>query len=227
MRSLAPRLVTEVAGTFVFLTVIGLAGAAGPLAPLAIGLALMSMVYMGGHVSGAHYNPAVSFGLFIRRIITAQTMLAYWAAQIVAGVLAFGFAHTISGRMAGVHAAAPWPAALGAEVAFTAALVLVVLNVAATKETEGNSFYGLAIGMTVAAGAFVAGPISGGVFNPAVGIGGTVSDALFGAGSWSSLWLYLVGPLVGAAIAAAIHYVQTPPAQTIPPDISEATTPIP
>jgi len=227
MKTLGPKLATEVAGTFVFLTVIGLAGAAGPLAPLAIGLALMAMVYMGGHVSGAHYNPAVSFGLFARRIITAQTMVAYWAAQLVAGMLAFGFAHAMSGRMAGVHAAAAWPAALAAEVVFTAALVLVVLNVAATRETEGNSFYGLAIGMTVAAGAFVAGPISGGVFNPAVGIGATLSDAFYGGGSWSSVWLYVVGPLLGAAIAAAIHYVQTPPAQTIAPDISEATSPIP
>lgn len=225
MRELTPKLVTEFVGTFVFLTVIALSGAAGALAPLAIGLALMAMVYMGGHVSGAHYNPAVSFGLFLRRIVTARTMALYWVVQLVAGLLAFVFAHLIGGRVADVHATAGWPAALAAEVAFTSALVLVVLNVAATRQTEGNSFYGLSIGMTVAAGAFVAGPISGGAFNPAVGIGGIVVGALFGAGSWSSLLLYIVGPLLGAAIAAGIHYVQTPSAQTVQPETAEATRP--
>jgi aquaporin Z len=79
----------------------------------------------------------------------------------------------------------------------------------------------------VAAGAFVAGPLSGAVFNPAVGIGGTLSDALYGGGSWTSLWLYLVGPLAGSAIAVTIHYLQTPPAKTIRPETSEATRPSP
>lgn len=227
MRALAPKLATEFAGTFVFLTVIGLSAGAGSLAPLAIGFGLMAMVYMGGHVSGAHYNPAVSFGLFLRRVVDLQTMLAYWVVQVVAGVLAFLFAYALSGRVADVHPTAAWPAALAAEIAFTAALVLVVLNVAATKETAGNSFYGLAIGMTVAAGAFVAGPISGGVFNPAVGIGATAGAGVFGSGAWSALWIYLVGPLAGAAIAAAIHYVQTPAADLASPETSEATRPLP
>lgn len=227
MRGLVPKLATEFAGTFIFLTVIGLSGAAGPLAPLAIGGGLTAMVYMGGHVSGAHYNPAVTFGLFLRRILGPQTMLAYWVVQVAAGVLAFVFAHAVSGKIADVHPGGAWPAALAAEVVLTAALVLVVLNVAATKETEGNSFYGLAIGATVAAGAFVVGPVSGGVFNPAVGIGATVSSAILGSGSWSSLWIYLVGPLTGAAIGAAVHYVQTPAAETVAPENSEVTRPLP
>ena len=226
MKMLAPRLLTEFVGTFVFLTVIGLSGAAGALAPLAIGLALMALVYSGGHVSGAHYNPAVSFGLVLRRIVGVRTMLAYWAVQVVAGILAFAFARAVSGRTADIHAAAAWPAALAAEVVFTTALVLVVLNVAATKETEGNSFYGLAIGMTVAAGAFVVGPVSGAVFNPAVGIGATMNAAVAGAGSWSSLWLYIVGPAAGAVLAAAIHYIQAPSRATVPPETSEATRPV-
>lgn len=227
MGALTPKLATEFAGTFVFITVIGLSGAAGGLAPLAIGFALAAMVYMGGHVSGAHYNPAVSFALFLRRVIDIPTMLAYWSVQVVAGILAFAFAQSVSGHVANVHATAGWAPALGAEVLFTTALALVVLNVAATRETQGNSFYGLAIGMTVAAGAFVAGPVSGGVFNPAVGLGGTLSAAMFGGGgSPSSLWLYVVGPLTGAALAAAIHYVQTPPAETIVPEKSEATSPL-
>ena len=209
--TLSAKLLTELTGTFVFFTVIGLSGHAGPLAPLAIGAALMAMVYMGGHVSGAHYNPAVSFGLFLRGVISASTMGAYWAAQLVAGILAFGFAYLVGGGARGIHPGASvyWSSALAAEVVVTTALVLVVMNVAATKQTSGNSFYGLAIGATVMVGAFVAGQISGGAFNPAVGVGATVSSALFASGGWSDLWLYLVGPFAGVAIAAGIHRTQT------------------
>lgn len=207
------KLLTELVGTFIFLSVIALSGNAGVFAPLAIGIALTAMVYMGGHVSGAHYNPAVSFGLFLRRVISAPTMGLYWVVQIFAALLAFTFAYLITGHHAAIH---PGPAvntfsALGAEVVFTAALVLVILNVAATPETAGNSFYGIAIGFTVAAGAFVVGPISGAAFNPAVAIGATFSGAVFGGDSWSDLWIYLVGPLLGAAIGAGVHWLQARP----------------
>ena len=187
--TLSAKLLTELVGTFIFVTVIALSGSAGALAPLAIGGALMAMVYMGGHVSGAHYNPAVSFGLFLRGVIPASTMAAYWATQLIAGALAFVFAYLISGHTPGIHPGTGVYAtsALAAEIVITTALVLVVLNVAATSQTAGNSFYGLAIGFTVAAGAFTVGPISGGAFNPAVGFGATLGGALFGNGSWSDL----------------------------------------
>jgi aquaporin Z len=209
--ALPAKLMTELVGTFVFLTVIATSGSAGSLAPLAIGAALMAMVYMGGHVSGAHYNPAVSFGLFLRGVIPASTMAAYWATQLIAGILAFVFGYLVTGHTPGIHPGAGvyWSSALAAEVAITAALVLVVLNVAATNQTAGNSFYGLAIGFTVMAGAFAVGPISGGAFNPAVGVAATLEAALIVNGSWSDLWLYAVGPLAGAAIAAGIHGTQT------------------
>ena len=127
-------------------------------------------------------------------------------------MLAFTFGYLISGHTSGIH---PGPgvnsySALAAEVVFTAALVLVVLNVAATKSTSGNSYYGLAIGFTVAAGAFAVGPISGAAFNPAVGFAGTVAAALFSHGSWTDLWLYIVGPFLGAGVGAGIHRFQTP-----------------
>ena len=218
------KLLTEFAGTFVFLSVIALSGSAGALAPLAIGLALTAMVYMGGHVSGAHYNPAVSFGLFLRRAMSATTMLAYWATQLVAGVLAFTIAFLLTGKHAAIHPGQGitfW-SAVGAEVVFTTALVLVVLNVAATKETAGNSYYGIAIGFVVAAGAFAVGPISGAAFNPAVGLSATFSGAVFGHDSWLDLPIYLVGPLAGAAIGALIHRLQERPGP-IPPEISERT----
>lgn len=132
----------------------------------------MVMVYMGGHISGGHYNPAVSFGLFLRRKLNAGTMAAYWVAQLIAAVLAFIFGYLVSGRTPGIQAASGVnvASALGVEVLFTLGLVLTVLNVAATRATEGNSFYGLAIGFAIVVGAFAGGPISGGAFNPAVGV---------------------------------------------------------
>lgn len=163
--TLTAKLVTELVGSFVFMSVIALSGGIGSLAPLAIGLALTAMVYIGGHVSGAHHNPAVSLGLFLRKVIDARTMAAYWGAQILAALLAFTFAYLLTGRAAGVHpdSGVSWLSALAAEIVFTAALVTVIFNVAATRATAGNSFYGIAIGFTVAAGAFAVGPISRGI----------------------------------------------------------------
>jgi aquaporin Z len=204
------KLVTEVVGTFIFLSVIALSGPIGPLAPLAIGTGLMVMVYMGGHISGAHYNPAVSFGVFLRRKLGAKDMVAYWLAQLVGSALAFVFGYLATGHTPGIHPGAKVQVlqALAVEILFTAGLVLVVLNVAATKATQGNSFYGLAIGFTIVAAVFAGGPISGGAFNPAVGFGATLGSALFAGGGWSDLWIYFVGPFVGAAIGAGIHNFQ-------------------
>ncbi len=89
--------------------------------------------------------------------------------------------------------------ALIAEFLFTFALVYVVLNVATAKGTSGNSFYGLAIGMTVMTGAFAVGSISGDAFNPAVAIGISV----MGLSAWPNIWIYLVADLLGGAVAAA------------------------
>ncbi|NUR57040.1 MAG: hypothetical protein HOQ29_21555, partial [Acidobacteria bacterium] len=111
-------------------------------------------------------------------------------------------------------APAPTASAHGAllvEVLYTTALCLVVLHSATAPQTTGNSFYGLAIGFTVAAGAFAGGPISGGAFNPAVGTGPIiVSTMLGGDGSLANLWLYLLGPFAGGALAAAVYRVQQP-----------------
>jgi aquaporin Z len=201
------RLITELVGTFIFLSVIALSGPVGPLAALPIGTALMAMVYMGGHISGAHYNPAVSFAAFLSRKLGSADMAGYWLAQLLGAALAFTFGFLVSAHTPGIH---PGPKvnvfqALGVEVVFTAALALVVLAVAASKATQGNSFYGLAIGFTIMAAVFTGGPISGGAFNPAVGFGATLGSVLFGSGGWSDLWIYVVGPFIGAAIGAGIH----------------------
>ncbi len=201
----AMKVFTEFVGTFIFLFAISLAAVGGsPLAPLAIGGALMVMVYMGGHRSGAHYNPAVSFGLFLQKKIDSKDFVSYVVAQIVAGVLAFGLGAYITGKTVAIEPGAGYDAvkALLVEIIFTMALVLVVMNTAASKKTEGKGFYGLAIGFTIVVAAIAGGPVSGGAFNPAVGIGATVLHATQGGGSWSNIWIPIVGPLVGGAIAS-------------------------
>ena len=209
------RYLTEFIGTFFLVLTIGLTVITGhPFAGLAIGSALMVMVYLGGHVSGAHYNPAVSLALLMRGKLPAADFVPYVVAQIAGSLVA---AVAVSAMMNGqTFAPAPGPgasagAALLAEFLYTFALALVVLNVATSSKTTGNSYYGLAIGFTVAAGAYAAGPVSGGAFNPAVGIGPTIWHAMRGPGTFSHLWLYLVGPLLGGAVAAMVFRVQESP----------------
>ena len=172
----------------------------------------MVMVYMGGHVSGGHYNPAVSLAVMLRGKLSTAELVPYWIAQIVGALLA---ALTVRAAAGGTFAPAPAATAssLGVylmEFLFTFALCLVVLNAATASGTEGNSFFGLAIGFTVLVGAFAGGPISGGAFNPAVGIGPILADSLLGQGSAGNLWIYLVFPLLGGAAAAWVFKVQNP-----------------
>lgn len=204
--------VTEFIGTFFLVLTIGLTALTGtPLAPLAIGSALMVMVYMGGHVSGAHYNPAISVAVFLRgKMASAGELAGYIASQLLGALAA---ALTVYVLLRETFAPAPAAgtvsaAALLVEFLFTFALGLVVLNSAASAKTHGNSYYGLAIGFTITAAAFAGGPISGGAFNPAVGVGPIAVHAVLGGGSWAAVWLYLVGPLVGGAAAAAVFGLQ-------------------
>jgi len=205
------KYLTEFIGTFFLVLTIGLSMAGSSmLAPLVIGASLMVMVYMGGHVSGAHYNPAVSLALVLRRKLPASDFVPYVLAQVLGSIAAAGVAFWIVGRTF-----APAPSqntttlvALAIEFLFTFALCLVVLNVATAKKTQSNSFYGLAIGFTVAVAAFAGGGISGGAFNPAVGTGPTLVDALIGHGTMSHWWLYQVGPFLGALVAAVVFGLQ-------------------
>jgi aquaporin Z len=202
---------TEFIGTFFLVLTAALTLMNGtPLAPLAIGSALMIMVYMGGHISGAHYNPAVSLAVLLRGKTTLAECLAYAGSQIAGATVAALVAYAVVGRTI-----APRPAdgvnltgALVVELLFTFALALVVLNSAVSAKTKGNSFYGLAIGFTIVAAAFAGGPLSGGAFNPALAIGMILVDMGAGAGNAAALWIYLVGPLAGGALAAFVFGLQ-------------------
>jgi len=202
---------TEFIGTFFLVLTIGLTVTAGtPLAPVAIGSILMVMVYMGGHISGAHYNPAVTLAVFLRGKIAAAQVVPYMLAQFAASIVAALTVWYLTGKHFPCEKGANVNdvQALLVEFLFTFALALVVVNVATVAKTAGNSYFGLAIGMTVLAGAYAGGPISGGAFNPAVGVGPILVHKINGGGSWAHLWLYLVGPFAGGLAAAMVFQVQ-------------------
>lgn len=199
----------ELIGTFFLVLVIGLTGN-----PIAIGCILMVMVYAGGPISGAHYNPAVTISVLLRKKIDNKEAGIYIIFQIIGAFLAAFVHYLIKGA---TFAPAPGEAysekiiaPLLIEVLFTFALSTVVLNVATSKKSAGNSYFGLAIGFTILAAAFAGGPISGGAFNPAVGIGPVLMDTLKGGSSMSNLWLYIVGPVTGGVLSAIVYKITNP-----------------
>ena len=203
------KYVAEFIGTFFLVLTIGctvVGAGAGALAPVAIGSALMVMIFAGGHVSGGHFNPAVTLGVWLRGKCEAKDVAPYMIFQVIGAVLAAFAVRVLKGAVAVTPLQPATAPALLAEFLFTFALVYVVLNTATAKGTAGNSFYGLAIGFTVLVGAFSVGNISGGAFNPAVAVGISV----MGLSSWSNIWIYLLADFVGGAVAAAAFKVVNP-----------------
>ena len=208
--------IIEFIGTFFLVLVIGLtvvtpagaiaAPAAGALAPLAIGITLMIMVYAGGHLSGGHYNPAVTLAVWMRGKCETANVVPYMISQIAGAAVAALTVGFLKGSPALTAMTPDIPRSLVNEFLFTFALCYVVLNVATSKATAGNSYYGLAIGMTVVAGAFAGGGISGGAYNPAVAVGITV----MGLSAASNIWIYLVGCFAGGAAAALVYKFTNP-----------------
>lgn len=218
---------TEFIGTFFLVLTIGLSTANGPdmsrFAPIAIGAVVMVMVYMGGHVSGAHYNPAVSLAAFLRGKLSGRDLIPYWVVQIAGAFVAAAVVY-LTVRDPGSDPGTTVPRTFGPDLApgvtiasgllyeflFTFALALVILNSATAPGTKGNSFYGLAIGFTVTGAAYAVGGITGGAFNPAVGTGPLLTKAVVAHGPLNHLWVYWVAPLAGGAAAAGVYRVQNP-----------------
>ena len=199
----------EAIGTFLLVFTVGAAvGSASPLAALGIGAVLMVMIYAGGHISGGHYNPAVTLAVLVRRRIGLRDAVAYWIVQFGAGLLAAVVVRGIidpalmasTARM--TLSRHTLVAAFVVELLFTFALCYVVLNVATSKSHPDNSYYGLAAGFTVVAGAVAVGAISGGAFNPAVSFGAAVMNMF----AWPTLWVYLVAQTV-AGLAAGVTFL--------------------
>jgi aquaporin Z len=216
---LPQRLTVEFIGTFFLVFTVGMAvtHAAG-YAPLAIGSSLMVMIFAGGHISGGHFNPAVSLAVQLRGKLASSELIPYWIAQVAGGIAASLGYLVLEGDAdtAGVKSVGD---ALIVEFLFTFALAWVVLNVATASGTEGNSFYGLAIGFTVVTGAYAVGAVSGGAYNPAVAIGATI----MGLADLSDIWIYLIAcPLGGVVAAMAFNFVnadpRVPPSRTVSSD---------
>ena len=202
--SVARYLVEAIGTLFLVFTVGASVGGGSALAPLAIGAVLMAMIYAGGHISGGHYNPAVTVAALIRRRIELRDAIGYWIAQLVGGLIGAGAALAVmpSGQVAPLSLSGhALMAASFAELLFTFALCYVVLNVATSKDHPDNSFYGLAIGFTVAAGAVAVGGVSGAAFNPAVVLGGVVMGMFTGP----MLLVYVVAQIV-AGVAAGFAF---------------------
>ncbi|MGB2867283.1 MAG: aquaporin [Bacteroidota bacterium] len=203
------KLLVEFIGTFFLVLVVGLTviePGAGNLAPVAIGFVLAVMVYAGGAISGAHYNPAVTLAVWMRGKCETKDVVPYMVSQLLAGVAAGLIVNYIK---AGAFIA-PFnpdvPRALIVETLFTFALAYVVLSVATSKKTAGNSYFGLAIGGTLLTGAFAGGAVSGGAYNPAVALGITV----MGLVPLNNIWIFLVANLAGGALAAVVYKVTNP-----------------
>jgi aquaporin Z len=199
------KYIVELIGTFFLVFTVGTCvvnPAAGVIAPLAIGSVLMVMVYAGGHISGGHYNPAVTTAVAIRGRMPITDVPGYFVAQILGAFLAAAASYYLKGAYHPADASAAPAYSLGqmvlSEFLFTFALAYVVLNVATAKATAGNSNYGLAIGFTVMVGAFTVGPISGGAFNPAVATGCAVLG-LLPVGNYLA---YVLVELAAGALAA-------------------------
>jgi aquaporin Z len=197
------KVITEFIGTFFLVMGAALGGGIGAA------LALMVMIYAGGHISGAHYNPAVSLAVWIRGKLSVGDLLGYWMSQLAGAILAAIVVANIFGIEGPSSCKVPDDGivqGLIAEFVGTFALAYVVLNVATAKGTAGNSFYGIAIAGTVLAMATVIGKFSGGAYNPAVAVGLSIQKTF----CWSQLWIYVAGCFSGAVLAALVFKMNNP-----------------
>jgi len=194
------KLTTEFIGTFFLsLTICTAAvyGSAGEYAPFGIAATLMVMIYAGGHISGAHYNPAVTVSIYLRGACEKDEVLPYIASQVIAAVSAAIVVENVFVPVELIHPFEMGNDAVVAELLFTFALAYVILNVATTESTSGNGYYGAAIALVVLAGAITVGSISLASFNPAVTSALIVSGKLTLADSW----MHFVPQFVGAVLA--------------------------
>lgn len=198
------KYLVEFIGTMALILVVGLSQN-----PIAIGIGLSALVYWGGHISGAHYNWAVSLAVFIRGKIDKADLIKYLLAQSAgAAVGAFLIYHFTGAAMN------PTPSptisifkAAGVEIVFTFLLASVILAVATSKKLEGNSFYGIAIGFTLLMCAAAGGSLSGGVYNPSIAIGAAIVSGITSVVVVENFLMYIVATTAGGALAAFVFRI--------------------
>ncbi|MAU31212.1 MAG: porin [Flavobacteriaceae bacterium] len=199
--------IIEFLGTFFLVLIIGLTEN-----PIAIGLGLAVLVYMGAHISGAHYNPAVTLAMYINNKIDIKESGKYIVSQLAGSVIAvFLISKLGQNSFSVVSKTTDIQSFFVAEILFTFLLVFVILNVALSESLKGNQFYGLAIGLTVTAGAFSVGDISGAVFNPAVSFGPSLMSfidplVVGNSASSSDFFIYfLIAGIIGSVLASYLY----------------------
>ncbi len=206
------KLLVEFIGTFFLLLIIGTSVANGGIyTPMSVGFGLMALIYAGQNISGAHYNPAVSVAFYLRGFMPLREMTAYIIVQFMAGIMGAVFSYFVTDNAISLNmnpASGPGTfCILSSEISSTFLLVYVFLNVATRPDTRDSPFYGLAIGASVLAMAFAVGGISGGAFNPAVGVGRAVADIMMHTDNrcYYQIWYYLIGPFSGGIGAAVVY----------------------
>lgn len=197
------RYIVELIGTFFLTLAICLTNQ-----PIGIGLMLAAMIYLGGHVSGGHFNPAVSLTMFLEGLLKIQTLTYYIAAQLTGSFLAalvYNILSDVTFFPAPAQQVLTWEA-MFIEAILTFVFCSVILIIAQKKMPSSDiSISGLVIGLVLAALIFTGGDISGGVFNPAVGTGTILFDIFKGGESFDLLAIYLIGPFVGSIAASFFH----------------------
>lgn len=201
------KIIVEFIGTFFLmlcLTMLIKNGKATGLEGLAIASIYIALIYAGNAISGSHFNPAVSIALFVKGIMSINEAVAYIGAQLVAAIFAvFSADAMLQGIATGNDNLPlridPIPSFL-AEFFGTFVLVYIILNVANSKRSENNQYYGLAIGSVLLACNYSFGPVSGGAFNPAIAIGYCIGNVA----EWSTSWAYFVGEILAAIVAAIV-----------------------
>lgn len=194
------KLKMEFLGTF-FLTLVAMLTGD----PFAIGMTLAVMIYAGGHISGANYNPAVSLALMLTKKLNPVQFVKYIFAQMLGGGVAAFVAYVFS-----IYVTLPkvtmnmnnFGTIALAELLFTFLLCFVVMNVATLKSKEGNSYFGLAIGLVVFVGAMSVGKISGAFFNPAVLFGFVTNNISNLSNNLLPFMIYIISQFAAAGLAA-------------------------
>lgn len=196
------RLIVEALGTFILMFTIVMS-----LDPLAIGLVLAVLVYIFGHISGAHFNPAVTVAMMVNKKISIEEGAKYIAAQFAGAFLGILTSYIVLDQyfIPTISSENTFIEALIVEVVFTFALVLVIFNVAVNEKTKNNQYYGLAIGLILFVAASSGALVSGGAFNPAIGITPHILKFETIGQNWVSIVLYIMGPLLGAVGAALFN----------------------
>lgn len=191
------KLVVEFIGTF-FLT----AAVVATGNPIAIGMMLGSMVYFGGHISGGHYNPAVTLSLLVRKKISFPDSIRYWVVQFLGACCGAATIYQTTGKLGPVAPTVPFLSALTLEILGTFAFISVVHAIAVSSKLAGNHVYGLVIGFALMTCAFLIGPYSGGALNPALALGINYMHQVYMSGNgMGNASLYLIGPLAGGFLA--------------------------